>query len=106
VADAGEVGAHLPDSCLIWSDAGLAAGLDYLEGRLEGVEGVDGILEAAVSALQVEASSGGEGTDAICPGAGGHRAGQRDAQVVRSERERDGVGSPKHMMHQGSGVTG
>jgi hypothetical protein len=51
VADAGEVGAHLPNGCLIWSDAGLAAGLDYLEGRLEGVEGVDGILEAAVSAL-------------------------------------------------------
>ena len=100
MADTSEVGTHLPDGSFIWSDAGLTAGLDYLKGCLEGVEGVDGILQAAVSA--VKASGDGEGTDAIGPGGVSHRAEQcQRAQVVGANKGSKGVRAPKHMMHQG-----
>jgi hypothetical protein len=45
VADASKVIPHFEEGGLIWPDAGFAPGLDDGEGGLEGVEGVDCVLE-------------------------------------------------------------
>lgn len=44
IADASEVSSHFLEGGLIGLDAGLAASFDHLEGRLQRVERVDGIL--------------------------------------------------------------
>jgi len=78
VADAGEVGAHFREGGGVGADAGFAAGFDYGEGGLQGVEGVDCVVV---------------GAGAACGGCGcgcGHGAGCDEIGFERGEGEVSG----------------
>ncbi|KXH69347.1 hypothetical protein CSAL01_13443 [Colletotrichum salicis] len=60
VAHAREVCSHLGDGGFVWSDACFAAGFDYGEGGLEGVERVDGVLLKVEAAKDIATSDLGD----------------------------------------------